>query len=270
MAKVQNRSITEKITWAGKAQAGFHHTCCLAHHPPCLLPTQQKGALWSVRPSFCSAKVMANANQEETQKRDIPFWQKSLSQQTDPVSEQVRKTKKCSFISQFGLEMEDESKLWNHLTRQERAGGNISSMACFLLSAIALSCIVSFSMCHCSVQSRGDEVEVRVCEENAWGYLHWMAATWQETWLWEEAGSSMMCSHKCVALLGSSRLPGLPVHKAWSCRSWKTSFFIPWVSVRSEANHPETNTQTCLQAEEWKAAFLHLLGFSFTFHELRL
>lgn len=42
------------------------------------------------------------------------------------------------------------------------------------------------------------------------------------------------------------------------------------VSVRSEENHPETNIQTCLQAEEWKAAFLYVLGFSFSFHELIL
>lgn len=39
-------------------------------------------------------------------------------------------------------------------------------------------------------------------------------------------------------------------------------------SVRIEASLPSRNIQTCLQAADWKAAFLYLLGFSFSFHEL--
>lgn len=41
-----------------------------------------------------------------------------------------------------------------------------------------------------------------------------------------------------------------------------------WVSVRIEATLSNRNIQTCLQAADWKAAFLYLLGFSFSFHEL--
>lgn len=40
------------------------------------------------------------------------------------------------------------------------------------------------------------------------------------------------------------------------------------VSFRTGANFPNRNIQTCLQAADWKAAFLYLLGFSFSFHEL--
>ena len=37
-----------------------------------------------------------------------------------------------------------------------------------------------------------------------------------------------------------------------------------------EASPADRNIQTCLQAADWKAAFLYLLGFSFSFHELTL
>lgn len=187
MAEVQNRSITEKITWARKEQAGFQHTCCWTHHPYACpshswrVLCDQWGHLSALPRSW---PMRIRRKQNYTKKRFLT--KEPLT--TDPVSEQVRKTKKSSFISQFGLEMEDESKLWNHLARQERASGNISSITCFLLSAAALSSLVSFSMCHCLVESRGYEVEVRVPEEeSAQGYLYQVVATWQETWLWEAA-----------------------------------------------------------------------------------
>lgn len=44
VAEVQTRSVTDRITWAGKAQAGFQHTRSLVCHPSTPAPHRRDGA----------------------------------------------------------------------------------------------------------------------------------------------------------------------------------------------------------------------------------
>lgn len=45
VAEVQTGSVTGRITWAGKAEAGFQHTHCLVHHLSRPAPQQRDRAL---------------------------------------------------------------------------------------------------------------------------------------------------------------------------------------------------------------------------------
>ena len=79
VAEVQTRSVTDRITWTGKAQTGFQHTRSLVCHPSTPAPHRWDGALPPTAaphlpppapPRLWPVRVKRKQNKEETPSSD--------------------------------------------------------------------------------------------------------------------------------------------------------------------------------------------------------
>lgn len=144
VAKVQTRSVSDRITWTGKAQAGFQYTPSLVHQlstpaphrwdgasPPTAtlqLPPPAPSRLWPVR-------VKRKQNKEKA-----PSFAERLSH-NEQILFQSRwdKNKRSSFISQLSLERWIMKAFETTHKAGGRARGNACSTACSTAGILLLT-----------------------------------------------------------------------------------------------------------------------------------
>lgn len=249
-----------------KHRQDFNTLAPLFATPPCLFPT---GRMALCDPSSSSTKVMASESQEETKRHKE---ETCSSGKRASHNEEIRFQSRWEKIRGPPLSVNSTWKdgEWKQPLKQPpeaggRAGGKTSSKACTLLLAVTLlrgplgylKLDGLYLTTTLAIRGSGQGCDELLGEGHSSPHV-------------ASPGSTSDFKVLSLADLGILGLACLHLRSRPPISAPFPHSLCIWVSVSSEASPPDRNIQTCLQAEDWKAAFLYLLGFSFSFHELTL